>query len=155
MNKKYFQYSKGFTLIELMIVLIIVAIFTAIAIPAYQSFIRRTHEAQVQQEIQRIATLLERHKSRNFNYLNFSINPDPTVIPVGATGGAIKYTITVWDGANTAKKLTDSSVAGQSWAIRAIASESQAQSFVMTSNGLRCKKQGSSIDFSCTGATSW
>lgn len=155
MNKKYFRYSQGFTLIELMVTLMIVAVIAAIAIPSYQSFIRRTHEAQAQQEMQRIATLLERHKARNFNYLNFAITPNPTIIPVGATGGAVKYTITVWDGANTTKSLTDTGVAGQSWAIRAVASESQGHSAVMTSTGLRCKKQGTTIDFSCTGASAW
>lgn len=155
MNKKFLWYSKGFTLIELMIVLVIVAIIAAIAIPSYGSFIRRANESQTQQEMQRIATLLERHKSRNFNYLNFALSPDPVVIPAGSTGKAIKYTITVWDGTDPAKKLTDTTVAGQSWAIRAIASEPQGQSAVMTSSGLRCKKQGETIDFTCAGAKPW
>ena len=55
--------QKAFTLIELMVVVVIVAIFAAIAIPSYQNFIRRSTTAQAQQEIQRIVTLLERNKS--------------------------------------------------------------------------------------------
>ena len=64
--------SSGFTLLEAMVVVVIVAIFAAIAIPSYQNFIRRSAAAQAQQEVQRIATLLEQAKSRNFNYMGFN-----------------------------------------------------------------------------------
>ena len=57
--------SKGFTLIELMLVIVIVAIFAAIAIPSYQAQIRRSDAAAVQQEIQKLAEQLERYKSWN------------------------------------------------------------------------------------------
>ena len=57
--------SSGFTLIELMVVVVIVAIFAAIAIPSYQEYVRRAVASQAQQEIQRLATLLDRHKARN------------------------------------------------------------------------------------------
>ena len=46
--------ERGFTLIELMVVVVIVAIFAAIAIPSYQNYVRRAEASQVQQEIQRL-----------------------------------------------------------------------------------------------------
>ena len=45
----------GFTLIELMVVVVIVAILAAIAIPSYQSYVRKNLTAQVQQEMLKLA----------------------------------------------------------------------------------------------------
>jgi len=133
--------QKAFTLIELMVVVVIVAIFAAIAIPSYQQYVRRANAAQAQQEIQRIASELERWKSRNFNYLGFSTIPDPLILPVNATGSSIRYRITVRDGENTTRTLTNNAAAGQSWVIRAEGTDTNNFNFLMTSMGTRCKNK--------------
>ena len=147
--------SSGFTLLEVMVVVVIVAIFAAIAIPTYQNFIRRSTAAQAQQEVQRIATLLEQAKSRNFNYIGFNLNPNPTVVPFGATGTAIKYSITVRDGTDTTQPLNAVGVAGQDYIIRALSTDNKNFSFIFSSTGLRCKKVGTSMDYNCPGAQTW
>lgn len=147
--------SLGFTLLEVMVVVVIVAIFAAIAIPTYQNFIRQSAAAQAQQEVQRIATLLEQAKSRNFNYIGFNLNPNPTVVPFGATGTAIKYSITVMDGTDPTQLLSATGVAGQDYIIRALSTDNKNFSFIFSSTGLRCKKIGTSMDYNCTGAETW
>ena len=147
--------SLGFTLLEVMVVVVIVAIFAAIAIPTYQNFIRQSAAAQAQQEVQRIATLLEQAKSRNFNYIGFNLNPNPTVVPFGATGTAIKYSITVMDGTDPTQLLSATGVAGQDYIIRALSTDNKNFSFIFSSTGLRCKKVGTSMDYNCTGAETW
>ena len=125
--KKNSSLEQGFTLIELMIVLVIVAIFAAIAIPSYQSYVRRAHASQAQDQLQQIAVALERHKSRNFNYLNFSLPANLTVSPRGATGSSIKYNFTVETGP------------GQSWVVLAASTDTRNFSYLMSSTGVRCR----------------
>jgi len=122
----------GFTLIELMVVVVIVAVFAAIAIPSYQSYVRHTQFSQAQQEMQRLANELEKWKSRNFNYLGFNVAVS-TTIPT--------YSIIIRDGDDFSKKLTDTSVNGQSWIIQAVNSDGLNFSLVMTSAGVQCKNK--------------
>ena len=149
--------SKGFTLIELMVVVVIVAIFTAIAIPSYQQYARRADASMVQQEMQKIAEQLERHKAKNFTYRGFdpayiygATGPMTSIIlPQGATGTAIKYTITIRDADDSTKLLTavDGSsppkptVRGRNWAMKAETSDVKNYNFLMTSSGMKCKNK--------------
>ena len=151
--------SKGFTLIELMVVVVIVAIFTAIAIPSYQEYARRADVSMVQQEMQKIAEQLERHKSKNFTYRGFDPNyiydvPAGTplnsvTLPRGATGSAIKYTITIRDAEDPTKLLTDASIPpvirARAWAMKAEGSDTRNYDLLMTSTGLRCKNKTKSL----------
>ncbi|AXY58931.1 MULTISPECIES: type IV pilin protein [Acinetobacter] len=160
--------NHGFTLIELMIVLIIVAIFMAIAIPSYQQFMRKRDLAIAQQESLRIAAELERFKSKNFSYKGF----DPTFsypgfnketgelyLPVGATSSNARFLLTVVDSATknplniilSAGKETDASkaVRGLGWVMKveriktgtgggALPKEPKNYDLLIKSDGLRC-----------------
>ncbi|ELW80531.1 TPA: prepilin-type N-terminal cleavage/methylation domain-containing protein [Acinetobacter nosocomialis] len=157
--KGKFTYSLGFTLIELMIVVVIVAIFAAVAIPSYQAYVLRADASRAQQQMQQIAVQLSRQKSRNFNYIGLSTGATtPVILPVGATGSAIKYRITVRDGDDTTKTLTDPTALGQNWVIRAEASDPNNFTYLFISNGLRCKNKATSnvTYITCgTGAEPW
>jgi type IV pilus assembly protein PilE len=58
----------GFTLIELMIVVIIISILAAIAYPAYQDYARESKRADAHTSLLRIATLQEKFFSNNNAY---------------------------------------------------------------------------------------
>ena len=65
--------SRGFTLIEIMIVVIIIGIMASIAYPAYQDHVRRGHQAQAQGQMMELASALEEHRAKNFTYNGASL----------------------------------------------------------------------------------
>lgn len=62
------QYSRGFTLIEVMIVVVIVAILAAVALPSYQQYVERSRRVDATESLLRMATLQERFFFQNSAY---------------------------------------------------------------------------------------
>lgn len=152
-NNLGFKKKKGFTLIELMVVVVIIAIFAAIAIPSYQEQIRRGQASKATQEMLRLAQELEKHKARNFNYIGFTT----TTYSVPNTS----YTISIVDGSLGNPLLTASTSVGQSWAMKANANDtySQKYNFLLTSNGFKCKNKSYNVmtynDCATGGINEW
>ena len=65
---------KGFSLIELMIVVAIVAILAAVAYPAYTRHIQDTRETEAQAKILEFSGELEMYRAKNFSYAGATIN---------------------------------------------------------------------------------
>lgn len=84
----------GFTLIELMIVVVIVGILAAIAYPAYQQHVRETKRADAHATLLRIATIQEKFFSNNNAYANTTTTLGYAAHPAMSQDGFWAVTVT-------------------------------------------------------------
>lgn len=79
--------ASGFTLIELMIVVAVIAILSAIAYPSYAEHVRKSRRAQVKADLVEYAQLAERFHTVRNTYVGFSL---PAVVSP-REGGTAAY----------------------------------------------------------------
>jgi len=99
--------TRGFTLIELMIVVAVVAILATIALPAYQEHVRKTRRTQAKVDLNEIVQGLEREFTLKRSYAAF-----PETFNQSPRTGTKYYKIDYELGATT-YKLTATPVAPQ------------------------------------------
>ena len=74
--------DRGFTLVELVVAMVIIAILAAIAIPSYSIYVLRSHRTEAKSALLDLASLEERYFSTMNTYTD-----DPTKLGyVGSTG---------------------------------------------------------------------
>lgn len=64
----YTRSQRGFTLIEVMVVVAIIGILVAIAMPSYRQYVVRNNRTAMQAEMMQIANALERYRSQQLTY---------------------------------------------------------------------------------------
>jgi len=92
---------RGFTLIELMIAVAVVAILAAISMPAYQEYVRKSRRAQAKADLVELAQILERHHTVQNTYagatLPFSQSPregtSQYTVSLSGTTNATSFTL--------------------------------------------------------------
>lgn len=141
---------QGFTLIEMLMVLIILSVIAAFAVPNYQEYARKKERAVAQQEMQRVAMELERFRGKNFTYAGF---PTVSVRVPTDTNQKQTYTITVTNGAG-ANIFTATD--GFTWRMHAVRIDPSAQALnydmLMTSAGIRCMTKTADVVNKTTSA---
>ena len=103
--------QKGFTLIELMIAVVIVALLVGVALPYYRDQVRRTKRAECEVVLLKAASMLERYHSANHAYV-FTTEVD-NALRCPPDGGTATYTITKKILATGGFKLSATPTGGQ------------------------------------------
>ena len=84
--------EKGFTLLELMITVAIIAILASIAYPSYQDSVRKTHRANAQAAILEASSFMERYFTENNTYagaiMPASISSEQYTVSIAAQSSA-------------------------------------------------------------------
>jgi type IV pilus assembly protein PilE len=88
--------SRGFTLIELMIVVAVIAILAAIAYPSYEQHVRKTYRADAQADLMELASFMERFYTENNTY-DLTVTTPNTTLPFSQTphSGGARYNLTL------------------------------------------------------------
>ena len=95
--------TRGFTLLELLVVFVIIGVLGAIALPAYFAQARKSYRAEVKAIMMESAQFMERYYTTNKTYVGAS--PLSAVSPKGASATSKKYDIT-WSLTPTASTYT-------------------------------------------------
>lgn len=137
----------GFTLIELMVAVAVVGILASIAIPNYQSYIRKSKRAEAQGALVVLANAMEQWRLQNGTYKGAASDGADTGAPaifstvVPVSGGTTTYNLKISDAKDTTYTLTAT----------ATGSQTADGNLTLTSAGVKT----CSVASSCLNGTSW
>lgn len=89
------QGQAGFTLLEMMIVLAIIGIITAVATPSYQRHVRSTQRAEAVAFMEDCATKMQRHFTQNMTWAGVSLSTVCPTPPASSSKLSANYTISL------------------------------------------------------------
>ena len=148
--KKY-----GFTLVELMVAVAVIAVLVAVSYPSYQEHVRKTKRIDAQSEMIEIARKLSNFKATNYSYRggNLASLNIPNFLPLS---GQALYGLEI-------SPVQNGIITGETWIMTATPISGKLQQgnghLVLNSRGEKCWTKGSDKNngLACvpSGSTNW
>lgn len=82
--------GRGFTIVEVVIVMLIVAVLTAIALPSYSAYVQRASRSEARGQLLQAGLWMERWRTENGTYAGAAL---PIGLQQSPMTGAAKYNI--------------------------------------------------------------
>ena len=151
-------FERGFTIIELMIVVMIIGILAAIAVPSYRQYVRKNAQSEAEANMLRLSIELEQWRAKTLTYSGFTPNKgwspiaNTVYVPRGSNATTHNYAIRVMHVSSattpTAVSLSTASPAN-SWVMVATprmgSLVKDMPPMALTSQGVRCLSTDNSI----------
>lgn len=123
------QHLRGFTIVELLIVVVVIAILAAIAVVSYNGIQAKAHDATVRSDLHHVANLMNLYSIDNGEIFPFDPAGDPgtlcdqasTTIRSGLTSIKMKLSVGSYDSTPNANLLYIASNDGKQFALLAFA----------------------------------
>lgn len=168
-------FELGFTLIELMVIVAILSILTAIAVPSYRQYLRINAQSQAQANMQGLSIELEQWRAKTLTYSGFtpsrgwSSTADTVYVPSGSSATTHNYAIRIMhvSSATTPAVVSLSTASpANSWVMvatpRAGSIVKDMPNLAYTSQGVKCTSKASNIMITAvslqncgTGSETW
>lgn len=146
-SSRSFRLERGFTLIEVMIVVAIIGLLAVVGLPSYQSYIAKGHRADARGQLLQASQFMQRFYAANDQYeYDRASNPVadqmPAALKRSPADGTKLYQLTI-SAAVGSYTLTMAPVAGSKMA------SDECGAFTLTSTGVRGISGSASLKDSC------